>query len=138
MKKFMSFLFVLFTIFMIGSLSACSSNKKSANGFTFKYESNYAQKLTEEGETYAVIALEIKNDNEENNIIKAENFSLVQDSKNVGVEYFFGNNIIDKMTEESLDSGEKIKLVLKVKIETNSGGKFNLNYKETSLFEIRI
>ena len=138
MKKFMSFIFVLFTIIMIGSMSACSKTEKSASGFSFRYEINSAQKISEQDQTYIVLALEVKNENEQINTISAEKFTLVQETKNIAEESVFGNNIIDKMTEESLDVGETISLVLRIRVDEKSSGKYSLCYEDVYLFDIKI
>ena len=138
MKKFVSFLILIFTVFIIGSMSACSTTSVSANGFRFSVDKNTLSKTNIEQEVYLSLEMEIKNQKQENNTVVAEKFSLMQDQKVLSYEVFFGNNIIDKMSEESLSAMDKEKINIMFKVDNEVSGQVEIYYEQEKLFNMTI
>ena len=139
MKKIMTFLIIITSVLLVaGGLTACSSNSKSAKGFTFSYQTNSAQKQTISEQNYVVIMLDVKNDNKENNTLIANKFKLVQDGKDISSEVYFGNNIIDQMPEETLEANDSEQIHIMLKVDSQTSGQMKLVYDQIELFNIRV
>ena len=119
-------------------MSACSTTSVSANGFRFSVDKNTLAKTNIEQEVYLSLEMEIKNQKQENNTVVAEKFSLMQDQKVLSYEVFFGNNIIDKMSEESLSAMDKEKINIMFKVDNGVSGQVEIYYEQEKLFNMTI
>ena len=135
MKKIKSFLLALTLITSFTLLAGCSTQKASAEGFNFAYNSN-AEIESKDDNKYLKIALEVKNIKNEENTLEASKFVLKKGDETVNTSAMIGNNIIDAMETETLEKMASVNLVLTLGIDQSFEGIYELYYNRTKLFDI--
>lgn len=138
MKKIITFVMTLGIILTAGIFVGCGTSKVDVDGLSFTYEKNSVQKTTAEEQDYIQLKLNIKNTTNEDKNVTIDNFTLKQGEEIVSDEIFFGNNIIDKMDNETLQSMKDIDLVLNITLINELTGEFKLYYNDTLLVTFNL
>ena len=137
MKKFGSY--VVLMLLLIGSVAfaACCKTSATIDNLVFTFEKNSAQIVSEQDDKYVKLKLDIKNNSSDVRQVNAEDFSLSIDNEAVKSDVIFGNNIIDQMDSETIESMGKANLILSIKVDKTSGA-FSLKYKGTTIVDFNL
>ena len=137
-KKYFGYALLVFILLGAIIFVACGKVEAKANGFTFSYEKNSAQKVEDDEHNYIKVKLAIKNTKDEKNTLVANKFKLYQGEKEVFAEVYFGNNIVDKMDSEEFEAGASMDMIINLLLDEEVAGKLVLWYDETNLFEFNV
>ena len=137
MRKFFNYSLLFVLMVCSAVFSACASEKVKAGDFEFRFNKNSAQIVSQGEGNYVRLKLDVKNLKSAEASLLAEDFRLKSGEEFLDSGLYFGNNIIDEMTSETLGPNESESLILNF-LTSAASGEFEVYYLDNLLVSFKL